>query len=310
MSAPIYSRISTKPLHEHLAAEIHGVDIAGGVDDETFSEIEAAFDEHSVVVFPDQRISNQQLMDFSVRFGELETMLKGFNGKHSYLAYIGNVDPKTNEIIAADDARMQRQFSNELWHTDSSFKPIGARASLLHGREVPPSGGETSFASMRAAYNALSPAAQAELEDLVAEHWFVYSRSLTAKDDFLTDEQKAETPPVPQALVVKNPNNGRKAIYTASHAYRILGWDYDRGRKFLDELQAHATQDQFAYHHAWRPYDLVMWDNRSAQHRGNAFDYKNHRRVMVRSTIVGAAPTISADEVACKVAKAEAQDAA
>ncbi len=299
---PEFSRISVKPLHPLFAAEIHGIDIAGGVDDAAFAEVEAAFDEYSVVVFPNQKIDDDQLIAFSRRFGELETMLKGFNGKgDSYLAFIGNVDPKTNTIISTGDARMQRQYSNELWHTDSSFKRIGAKASLLHGREVPPKGGETSFASMRAAYDALSPDRQAELANLVAEHWFVYSRSLTTKEDFLTDAQKAETPPVPQALVVENPRNHRKAIYTASHAYRILGWEMAKGREFLDDLMAHATQERFVYHHAWRPWDLVMWDNRAVQHRGNAFDYKNHRRVMVRSTVAGDAPTITAEDVARRV---------
>ncbi len=299
-----FKRIRTEPLHPLFAARIHGVDIKGGVDDATFAEIEAAFDEYSVVVFPNQKLDDADLIAFSERFGPLETMLKGFNAKSdSYLAYIGNVDPKTDTIIRTDDPRMQRQYSNELWHTDSSFKPVGAKASLLHGREVPPSGGETSFASMRAAYDALKPGQQAELESLVAEHWFVYSRSLTAKDDFLTEEQKAETPPVPQALIVENPRNGRKAIYTASHAYRILGWDMAKGREFLDALMAHATQEQFVYHHAWRPWDLVMWDNRAVQHRGNAFDYNRHRRVMVRSTVAGDAPTIATDEIARRLAR-------
>lgn len=310
MPANTFQYISPKPLHDVLAAEINGVDIAQGVDDATFTEIQAAFDEYSVICFPGQTISDQQLIDFASRFGPLESMLKGMNGRDNYLAHIGNIDPNTNEIIKLDDSRMQRQFSNELWHTDSSFKPVSAQASLLLGRETPPTGGHTSFACMRAAYEALSPAQQAELEDLAAEHWFVYSRSLTAKDDFLTDEQKAQTPPVPQALVVQNPRNGRKSIYTASHAYRILGWDLARGRAFLDALMEHATQPQFVYQHNWTQGDLVMWDNRAVQHRGSAYDYKTHRRVMVRATVAGAAPTITADEVARRTANAEAIAAA
>lgn len=305
MTTTDFRRITIKPLHPSFGAEIGGVDIRAGVDDETFAEVEAAFDTYSVLVFPDQQIDDAQQIAFSKRFGPLETMLKGMNGEDRYLAHLGNIDPATDAIIATDDTRMQRQVSNELWHTDSSFKPVGAMASLLHGREVPPVGGETSFASMRMAYDALSPDRQAELERLAAEHWFVYSRSLTVKDDFLTDEQKAQTPPVPQALVVENERNGRKAIYMASHAYRVLGWDYDRGRAFLDALQAHATQDAFVYHHAWRQWDLVMWDNRAVQHRGNDFDRRNHRRVMVRATVAGKAPTIGQDEVERRVAAAE-----
>lgn len=306
MTDPVFDRISAKPLHRFFAAEIYGVDIASGVDDATFAEVEAAFDEYSVLVFPNQRIGDEEQIAFAKRFGALETMLKGMNGLDSHLAYLGNIDAATDEIIQLDDQRMQRQFSNELWHTDSSFKPVSAKASLLHGRETPPTGGETSFACMRAAFDALSPEAQAELEGLVAEHWFVYSRSLTVKDDFLSEAQKAETPPVRQALVVRNPRNGRKAIYTASHAYRVLGWEYERGRAFLDALTEHATQERFVYHHAWRPLDLVMWDNRAVQHRGNPFDYRNHRRNMVRATVAGDAPTITAEDAARLIAATEA----
>lgn len=310
MPANTYRHISAKPLHDQLAAEIDGVDIASGVDDAAFAEIQAAFDEYSVVCFPRQTITDQQLIDFSSRFGPLEPLLKGMNGKDNFLAHIGNVDAETNKIIKLDDSRMQRQFSNELWHTDSSFKPVSAQASLLLGRETPPTGGDTSFASMRAGYDALTPAQQAELEALVAEHWFVYSRSLTAKDDFLTDEQKAQTPPVPQALVVQNPRNGRKSIYTASHAYRILGWELARGRAFLNALTEHATQPQFVYRHNWKPGDLVIWDNRAVQHRGSQYDYKNDRRVMVRATVAGFAPTITAEEVTRRTANAKAIAAA
>ena len=301
----MYKHIEATPLHSDFAAEIDGVDIAAGVDDATFAEIEAAFDEYSVLVFPNQQIDDAQQIAFSRRFGDLETMLKGQNGaKSSYLAHLGNIDPATDRIIAADDSRMQRQFSNELWHTDSSFKRIGAKASLLHGREVPPEGGETSFVSMRAAFEALSPEKQAELESLAVEHWFVWSRSLTVKEDFLTDEQKAQTPPVPQSLVLENPRNGRKAIYMASHAYRVLGWPLEKGREYLDDLQAHATQDRFAYHHKWRRWDLVMWDNRATQHRGNPFDFRTHRRVMVRATVAGDAPTITPEEASRREAAA------
>ena len=295
----MFERIKATPLHPDFAAEIEGVDIAAGVDDATFAEVEAAFDEYSVLVFPNQQIGDEEQIAFSRRFGDLEAMLKGQNaGERTELVHLGNIDPATDQIIAGDDARMRRQYSNELWHTDSSFKRIGAKASLLHGRETPPEGGETSFVSMRAAYDALSPEKQAELEKLAAEHWFVWSRSLTVKEDFLTEEQKAQTPPVPQSLVVQNPRNGRKAIYMASHAYRVLGWPLEKSRQFLDELQAHATQDRFAYHHKWRRWDLVMWDNRATQHRGNPFDFRTHRRVMVRATVAGDAPTITAEEAA------------
>lgn len=289
-----FQHIAVRRLQRLFAAEVAGVDLAAPLDDAVFDEIAAAFDEHSVLVFPGQRLDDRQQLAFARRFGDLEVLQKGAIGERTLLAGISNVDPVTDEIIPADDPRLLRQYSNELWHTDSSFKRISAKASLLHAREVPPQGGDTSFACMRAAWDALSDDRKALCETLVAEHSFAYSRALTVTDDFLTPEQKAEVPPVPQALVVANPRNGRKALYVASHASHILGWPRERGRALLDELTAHATRPEFVYTHRWRQWDLVMWDNRATMHRGSAYDYRNHRRVMVRATVAGDAATVDA----------------
>ncbi len=293
--------IAVRRLHPLFAAEVTGVDLTAPPTDAVFAEIAAAFDEHSVLVFPGQRLDDKQQLAFARRFGDLEVLQKGAIGERTLLAGISNVDPETDEIIPADDPRLLRQYSNELWHTDSSFKRVSARASLLHAREVPPAGGDTSFACMRAAWDALPAAKQQLCKALVAEHSFAYSRGLTVKEDFLTPEQKAEVPPVPQALVVANARNGRKALYVASHASHILGWPRARGRALLDELTAHATRPEFVYTHRWRQWDLVMWDNRATMHRGSAYDYRRHRRVMVRATVSGDVATVSAD-VAARVA--------
>ena len=294
MPEPEFQYIAVRRLHPLFAAEVTGVDLAAPLDEAVFAEIAAAFDAHSVLVFPGQRLDDARQLAFARCFGDLEVLQKGAIGERTLLAGISNVDPETDEIIPADDPRLLRQYSNELWHTDSSFKRVSAKASLLHAREVPPTGGDTSFASMRAAWDALPADKQRLCESLIAEHSFAYSRSLTVKEDFLTPEQKAEVPPVPQALIVANPRNGHKALYLASHASHIVGWPPERGRALLDELTAHATRPEFVYAHRWRQWDLVMWDNRATMHRGSVYDYRHHRRVMVRATVAGDAATVDA----------------
>lgn len=296
MTAQTFRHISVRKLHPLFAAEVTGLDLTRDLPDDVFAEVQAAFDEHSVLVFPGQKLNDEQQLAFSRRFGDLEVMQKGALGEATHLAGISNVDPKTDDIIPGDDPRMLRQYGNELWHTDSSFKRVSAKASLLHGREVPPSGGETHLASMRAAWDDLPEDKKRLCERLVAEHSFVYSRGLVVKEDFLTPEQKAEVPPVPQRLVVENPRNGRKALYVASHAARILGWPEAEGRALLDGLIAHATQPKYVYTHHWRRWDLLMWDNRATMHKGSTYDYRNHRRVMVRTTVAGDVPTVTAEE--------------
>ena len=286
------TRIKLRPLHPLFVAEVTGVDLRHPLDDATFAEIYEAFETHSVLVFRDQDIDDAQQVAFSERFGPLEVMLKGAVGQNSKVAGITNVDPATNEIIPVDDQRMLRQYGNELWHTDSSFKRIPALASLLSGREVPPEGGDTELASLRAAWDDLPEEKKALLDGLVAEHSFVYSRMLaTGGKDFMSEEQKAQVPPVPQALVRANPTNGRKSLFIASHASHVIGWPVEKGRALLDELMAHATQPKYVYVHKWKPKDLVVWDNRSTLHRGRPYDYVNHRRRMVRTTVAGDAPT-------------------
>ena len=284
--------ISVTPLMEHLAAEIGGADIAAGVDDADFRDIEAAFHAHSVLIFRDQRIDDEQQIAFSRRFGPLETMLphRSNYGKPGHIARLTNVAPD-GKIIAADDKRMKYNSANNFWHSDSSFKKVPARASLLSGREVPPEGGETEFASMRAAYAALSEERKAQLKGLVAEHDFTYSRSKVAPD-LVIDEQKKLVPPVPQAMVLTDPVTGRKSLYVGAHAARVLDMPAAEGRALIDELIEFITRPPFVYRHKWKQYDAVMWDNRAVIHRGRPWDHANYRRVMHRTTIAGDGPTV------------------
>jgi alpha-ketoglutarate-dependent 2,4-dichlorophenoxyacetate dioxygenase len=179
---------------------------------------------------------------------------------------------------------------NEMWHTDSSFKRVPATASLLSGREVPPEGGHTEFASMRAAYADLPEDRKQQIDGYVAIHDFAYSRGLI-DPTLIGDDQKRETPPVPQAVVRTNPVNGRKNFFAGAHAAYIRGLSVEEGRALLQELTAIATQPKYVYSHKWQPKDLVMWDNRCCLHRGRSWDKARYRRVMHRTTVAGIGPT-------------------
>jgi alpha-ketoglutarate-dependent 2,4-dichlorophenoxyacetate dioxygenase len=284
--------LSIKRLPAPFGAEILGVSLAEPLDATSFAQIEAAFNEHSVLVFHEQFLSDEQQIVFSRRFGPLEKTIRGVATEEVFapeIAHLANVDGE-GRAIPPDDTRMIYHSGNQLWHTDSSFKRVPALASLLSGREVPPVGGETEFASMRVAYDLLDPALQAKLEDLVAEHSFTYSRGLVAPG-LVSDEDARQVPPVPQALVRTNPVNGRKGFYVASHASHIYGMPVEEGRALLRELTEIATQPHLVYRHVWRAGDLVMWDNRCTLHRGRPWDGAAYRRVMHRTTVAGDGPT-------------------
>ena len=283
--------LEIKKLHPLFVAEVSGVDLTRPADDRTIARIRDAFEEHSILVFRKQDITDEQQVAFSEHFGRLERMLIGSQGGGTPFAYLSNVDAKTGAIIPPDDKRMIRLAANMLWHSDSSFKKVPSLASILSGREVPSEGGETQFASLRAAYDALPEAMKQRIEGLVVEHSFVYSRSLV-DPTMLNEEQKAEVPPVQQSLVRQNPVNGRKAIYVGSHASHIIGMPVEEGRALLKQLLDHATQDRFVYTHKWQPKDIVMWDNRAVLHRGRPWEYLKHRRVMHRTTVAGLGPTV------------------
>jgi len=283
--------ITIHKLTDHFAAEIFGVDLASPFDEATFGQIRDAFYKYSVLVFHDQDLDDTRHIAFSERFGPLEpTMKNDPSGGGGPIVNISNIDEK-GEIIPPEDKRMVYNSGNMLWHSDSSFKRVPARASLLYAREVPPEGGETEYASMRAAYAALPDGKKAMLEGLVAEHSLAYSRSLIAPD-LLSQAFKDEVPPVRQILVRTIPETEEKTLFIGSHASHIIGWPVEKGRVLLKELLEWTTQPQFVYQHKWRPKDLVMWDNRCCLHRGRPWDGRKYRRVMRRTTIAGDGPTV------------------
>jgi alpha-ketoglutarate-dependent 2,4-dichlorophenoxyacetate dioxygenase len=284
--------VTVKRLHPQFAAEIGGADLTRPLDDATWRAIEDAFEEHSVLVFHDQRLTDEQQIAFSRRFGDLEMTISSAanDGKRSHVAYISNVGPD-GRLLPLDSKAMKYRDGNELWHTDSSFKRIPAKASLLSAREIPPVEGDTEFVSLRAAYDALPADEAARLEPLVAIHSYTYSRGLIDPDLF-TPEQAAQVPPVPQRLVRSNPRNGRKALFIASHASHIEGLPLEEGRRWLQSLMGGATQPARIYRHRWQPFDLVVWDNRATMHRGCGWDKARYRRVMHRTTVAGEGPTV------------------
>lgn len=283
--------IGIRRLGGHFAAEISGVDLTRPVDDVTVAEIRAALDEHSVLVFHDQAFDDDSQVAFSRRLGPLEaTISSNPGGAGTYIAMISNVDAE-GRLIPPDDKRMIFNSGNEMWHSDSSYKPVPATASFLSGREVPPTGGETEFCTLRAAYAALPAARQRWLEGRVAVHDFLYSRGLVDKS-LLGEKDRKELPPVRHPLVRANPANGRKSLYIGAHASHIEGLPVEEGREILAALLAHATRPDFVYRHAWRRLDAVMWDNRCVLHRGRGWDKARHRRVMHRTTLAGAGFTI------------------
>ena len=293
--------ISTSALHPLFVGEVSGIDLQIPVDQETFREIAQALDRYAVLVFRGQPLSDDQQIAFSGLFGPIETALGSIRKNRKtrlgnrLLAEVSNIDAN-NKIRSSSDPWRMFQRANELWHTDSSFKPVPGKISFLTAHELPPAGGETEFADLRAAYDALETATKEQIEDLVAEHSVFHSRALLGYTDF-TEEERGAFPPVPQSLIRVHPGSGRKTLYLASHASHIIGWPVDPGRALLKELTEFSTQPRFVYQHHWRLYDLVVWDNRCTLHRARPYDDARHRRDMRRTTIEDIAPTLEQDSV-------------
>ena len=281
--------IGISQIHPLFGAEITGVDLTRPVDDATWSEIFAAFNEYSVLLFRDQPIDDDQQVAFSERFGRVETTISANPAGGTKFARQSNLDIGTGEPIPEDDRRMIYARANQMWHCDSSFKPRPSICSLLSARIVPPEGGGTGLASTRAAYDALPDATRRRLDGLVVEFSLAYSRGLV-DPEVLTPVQKAEVPPVRHPLLRTNPVNGRKSMMIGAHASHVVGWPVEEGRVLLRELNDFATRPRFAFEHQWRVADLVVWDNRACLHRATPFDATKYRRLMQRTTVADDGP--------------------
>jgi alpha-ketoglutarate-dependent 2,4-dichlorophenoxyacetate dioxygenase len=294
--------IEVAPLCPAFVARVRRVVLAQPMMPEVFAEIDAAFERFGVLVFPDQPLTDEQQLDFSRRFGPLEVNPNYAGAKMRLrpdIADISNLDAE-GDVLARGDRRNLFNLGNQLWHTDSSFKHVPAKCSLLSARELPSPGpmgaGETEFADLRAAWDALPEARKRQLAGLAVEHSIYRSRSQIGFADF-NDGIFKELPPVRQALVRHHPGSGRTSLYLASHASHIIGWPVEEGRALIEELIAFATQPEYVYRHRWTVGDLVMWDNRCTMHRGRPYD-DTQRRVLHRTTVSDRGNTLEQEGLA------------
>jgi len=297
--------IAIAPITENFAAEIGDVDLSVSLNAADRAAIEAAFNRYSVLVFPDQHLSEEQHLDFARKFGPLETSVHAARCDANLrlrpdLGDISNLGPD-GKVWDEQDRRRMYEKGNYLWHTDSSFKRTPAKVSLLYAHTIPPIGGQTEYADMRAAYDALDETMKKRLQGLVAEHAIMNSRARLGFTDF-SDEERRALPPVPQTMVRRHAGSGRMGLYIASHAGRIFGMADEEASALVQQLIEHASQRQFVYTHRWRVNDLVMWDNRCTMHRGKPYDDLRWPRVMQRATVADVAPTCEQEGVPVPVA--------
>ena len=270
-----------------FAGEVSGIDLTRRLSDEEVAAIHAGMDRFGVLVFHDQKLDDDSQLAFSRQLGPLETATGDIAAPEDRrismdVNDISNLD-KHGKVVARDDRRRLFGLGNQLWHSDSSFKDVPAKYSLLSARQIPPSGGNTEFADMRAAYDALDEATRREVHDLICVHSQIFSRGILGFDEF-TEAERQKWAPVRQRLVRRHPVTGRLSLYLASHAGGIEGWPVPEARAFLRDLTEHATQRHFVYAHVWKPWDLVMWDNRVTMHRARRYD-PNEVRDMRRTTL-------------------------
>jgi alpha-ketoglutarate-dependent 2,4-dichlorophenoxyacetate dioxygenase len=276
--------LSVRQINSSFAAEVTAVDLAALTPDQV-ATLQDASNRHAVLVFPSQKLDDDALLNLGRLFGDVEPPRNHRvqqRLKHAELADISNLT-NTNELRSRDDHRRLDSLGNRLWHSDASFRAVPGALSMLFAHVVPPVGGETEFADLRAAYDALAADTKAKIEGLVCEHSIFHSRGQLGHTDY-TDAERAALPPVRHPLVRTHPGSKRKTLYMGSHASHIVGWPMPDGRLLLRDLMEHATQREFVYRHFWHVGDLVMWDNRCTLHRGRAYDDATHPRDLRRVT--------------------------
>lgn len=287
--------IAIKQLHPHFVGEVSGVDLRKPLTPDEARQIEEGMDRYAVLIFHGQDITDEQQLAFALNFGPREDARGGTVTKAAEARLTTGVNDVGNlgrdgKPLPRDHRTHLFNLGNCLWHSDSSFRPIPAKFSLLSARIVNPSGGNTEFADMRAAYDALDAETQAEIDDMICEHSLMYSRGALGFLDY-SEEEKAMFKPVLQRLVRTHPAHRRKSLYLSSHAGGIVGMPMPEARVLLRDLNEHATQPQFVYVHTWTLHDLVMWDNRQTMHRVRRYD-QSQPRDMRRATVAGDTPTV------------------
>ena len=291
--------IAISPLGDRFAAEVSGIDLSGAIDEAGVAAIWHAIDEYAVLVFRDQSLSDAGLRDFAARFGPLEIGRAAARPGRRRLAIpqIGDISNLDEDHRVRDlfDRRRLDSLGNRLWHTDASYMPVPVVLGMLHAVALPPpspfGNGETEFADMRAAYDALPDATKTAINDLVVEHDVFWSRAQVGFTDF-PQAGKDRYKPSPQRLVRTHPGSKRKTLYLSAHGSHVVGWPVADGRLLLIDLTAHATRERFVYRHEWRIGDLVIWDNRCTMHRGRPHD-ETKPRDLRRATTLDHGSTLS-----------------
>ncbi|MGE0221632.1 MAG: TauD/TfdA dioxygenase family protein [Acetobacteraceae bacterium] len=280
--------ITFHPLHQHFVAEVRGFDMRAAIDAETAHAFETAIDRYAVLVFPAQQVDDAQQLAFTANFGPPDIgrkkAVKSADSRiPAEMIDLSNLD-ENGYVIDPHHRRVLSLLGTRLWHSDSSYQRPAAKYSMLRAVTVPPWGGETEFADCRAAWDALPAMLRAEAEERFAEHWVHHSRSTLGWEP-TEEEIRGAMPPVRWPLVRVHPGSGRRTLYIGAHARRVIGMPLPAGRILLRDLQEHATQAAFVYRHAWRPGDLVLWDNRAVMHRGCRYDLSQVRD-MRRTTVL------------------------
>ena len=289
--------IEIRPLTRFIGGEVSGIDLTRPLSNGHVAAIEAGMDRFAVLVFHDQHFDDETQLAFSRNFGELEVSSGAEMSRPEErrlkmeMADISNLDSR-NRLRRPDDRKRLNALGNQLWHSDASFRAIPAKYSMLSARIVPARGGNTEFADMRAAYDALDDDTKTEIADLITEHSNAYSRETIGfmRDDY-GQEFQDRLRPVRQSLVRTHPVTGRRSLYLSAHIGTIIGWPVPEARAFIRDLTEHATQREFVYAHQWKQWDLVIWDNRTTMHRARRYNDLTDIRDMRRSTIRGDGPT-------------------
>jgi alpha-ketoglutarate-dependent 2,4-dichlorophenoxyacetate dioxygenase len=286
--------LATTPVHPLFGAEVDGLDLRQPMSPDLVEAVDKAMDRYAVLVFRGQDLSDEQQMAFAKHFGAIELTRSNVDvDKQRLTKGMGDVSNLgvDGSILARDARRRMFNLGNQLWHSDSSFKPVPAKYSMLHARSIPPVGGETEFADMRAAWDALPEAMQHRIENLICEHSLLFSRAMLGFAEF-TEAEREMFAPVRQRLVRKHPSTGKRSLFLSSHIGRIDGWPTPEAMALIRDLTEHATQREFVHRHEWQVNDLVVWDNRCTMHRGRSFDDQRYPRDMRRVTLEGSVSTL------------------
>ena len=283
--------MNIEPLHSEFAARVSGVDLSQPLDQSDFEQINAAINRYSFLLFENQRMNDDAHLEFTRRFGELEEEHVSYysRGEVTYIGRVGNIDDQGNKVSAR---QIKASTGNEMWHSDSSFREIPAMYSLLSAYEVPDEAGETEFASARSAYQRLDSPTRELIEDRVAIHDYIYSRTQVS-EDAVNQSQRTYMHPVRQRLVRQNPVTGERNVFVGSHVKEIEGMSDDEAKPLIMRLIAEVTRPESVYRHRWQAGDFVIWDNRCLLHCGCGYDAEKYRRRMHQTRVRGRGPSIA-----------------